>query len=79
MSIIKADFTLDTVGLYCPMPIIKTSKAIKKIQVGQVLEILADDDGIKTDMPSWCQATGNEFLGLKEEDGEYHVYIKRKH
>ncbi len=78
MDKVSVDLSLDTVGLYCPMPIVKTSKAIKQIQVGQVLEVVADDEDIKADMPNWCEATGHEFLGLTEADGEYHVYVKRR-
>lgn len=74
----KADATLDCVGLYCPMPIVKTTEKIKEMQAGQVLEILADDRGIKTDMPAWCQSTGNEFLGIEEDDGEYRAYVRRR-
>ena len=74
----KADAMLDCVGLSCPMPIIKTAEKIKELQTGQVLEILADDKGIKTDIPAWCRKTGNEFLGVDEEDGEYRVYVKKR-
>ncbi len=74
----KADATLDCVGLYCPMPIVKTTEKIKEMQAGQVLEILADDRGIKTDMPAWCQSTGNEFLGIEEDDGEYRAYVRKR-
>ncbi len=77
MNEIKADISLDTVGLYYPMPIVKTAQAIKKMEIGQILEVAADDEGIKTDMPSWCEMTGQEYLGLKEEDGEYRVYVRR--
>lgn len=73
----KADATLDCVGLYCPMPIVSTAKKIKELSPGQVLEILADDKGIKRDMPAWCGATGNEFLGIEEEEGQYKVYVKK--
>jgi tRNA 2-thiouridine synthesizing protein A len=74
----KADATLDCTGLYCPMPIIETTDRIRELEIGQVLEVLADDKGIKTDMPAWCESTGNEFLGMEEEDGEYRVYIKKQ-
>jgi TusA-related sulfurtransferase len=74
----KADQTLDCVGLYCPMPIVKTAQKIKEMKTGEVLEIMADDKGIKHDMPAWCQATGNEYLGLEEADGEIRVYVKKK-
>jgi tRNA 2-thiouridine synthesizing protein A len=73
----KADASLDCVGLYCPMPIVKTAQKIKELKVGQVLEILADDKGIKQDMPAWCQTTGNECLGIEEDGGEIRVYVKK--
>jgi len=72
-----ADATLDCVGLYCPMPIIQTKAMVDGLEVGQVLEVIADDEGIKADMPAWCKRTGNEFLGLEEDDGEYHVYVRK--
>jgi tRNA 2-thiouridine synthesizing protein A len=75
----KADATLDCTGLYCPMPIIETTEKMREMEIGQVLEALADDKGIKTDMPAWCESTGNEFLGIEEEeDSEYRVYVKKR-
>lgn len=73
----KADQSLDCVGLYCPMPIVKTAEKIKGLKKGEVLEIVADDKGIKQDMPAWCQTTGNEFLGVEEEGGEIKVYVRK--
>ena len=73
----KADETLDCVGLYCPMPIVKTAQTIKQMKTGEVLEVIADDKGIKQDMPSWCRTTGNEFLGMEEEGDEIKVYVKK--
>jgi tRNA 2-thiouridine synthesizing protein A len=75
----KADQTLDCVGLYCPMPIVKTAEKFKGLKVGEVLEVTADDPGIKEDMPAWCQTTGHEFIGIEEKDGEYKVYVKKTH
>ena len=75
----KADKTLDCVGLYCPMPIVKTAARMKDLKVGEVLEVLADDKGIKLDMPAWCQTTGHECLGLEEKEGEFHVFVRKKH
>ena len=74
----KADDTLDCVGLYCPMPIVQTAERIRRLAVGQVLEVTADDRGIEKDMPAWCQATGHEFVGLEKEAGEFRVYVRRK-
>lgn len=73
----KADVILDCFGLLCPMPIIKTAEKIKELKTGQILEVLATDEGIKTDMPAWCKATGQEFLGTEEKEGEYKVYVKK--
>jgi tRNA 2-thiouridine synthesizing protein A len=73
----KADQTLDCIGLYCPMPILKTSQQIKKMKIGEILEVAADDKGIKQDMPAWCKATGNECLGMEEQGGEIKVYVKK--
>jgi tRNA 2-thiouridine synthesizing protein A len=73
----RADATLDCIGLYCPMPIDHTAKKLNEMEEGQVLEILADDEGIKEDMPAWCNMTGNELLGVEEESGEYKVYVRK--
>ena len=75
----QADQTLDCVGLYCPMPIVKTAAKIKALKVGEVLEVVADDKGIKLDMPAWCQSTGHECLGMEDKEKEIHVYVKKAH
>ena len=63
----QADVKLDTLGYFCPMPIILTSKKIKELTLGQVLEVVSDDEGIKTDMPAWCDTTGHQMVGMEEE------------
>jgi len=73
----KADITIDCIGLYCPMPIVNTTRQMKAMQRGQVLEVVADDEGIKQDMPNWAKMTGNEFLGIEEEDGKYRVFVRK--
>ena len=73
----KADQSLDCTGLYCPMPIVKTREKFKQLKTGEILEIVADDKGIKKDMPAWAEATGNEFLGVEESGGEIKVYVKK--
>lgn len=72
------DCTLDAFGLVCPMPVIKAAQKLKEMEFGQVLEIIADDEMIIDDMPAWCKSTGNLFLGYKEEDGEFKVYVRKK-
>jgi len=61
------------------MPIVKTAEKIKQLKKGEVLEVVADDKGIKQDMPAWCESTGHEFLGEEEEGGEIRVYVKKAH
>jgi TusA-related sulfurtransferase len=73
----KADKSLDCVGLYCPMPIVKTAEKMKSLAPGEILEVVADDTGIKQDMKAWCEATGNELMGIVDTDGEIKVYVKK--
>ena len=75
----KADQTLDCMGLYCPMPIVRTAEKFKELKLGEILEVVADDKGIKLDMPAWCEATGHEYLGMEEEGEEIRVYVKKTH
>ena len=73
-----SDIKLDCIGLYCPMPIVQTANKIKEIKIGQILEVIADDEGIKSDMPNWCKMTGNAFLGIEENNGKYRVFVKKQ-
>lgn len=73
----KADLILDCFGLLCPVPILQTAKKIKEMKIGQTLEVVSTDEGIKTDMPAWCKATGQEYLGIEGKEGEYRVYLKK--
>ncbi|MCD6161455.1 MAG: sulfurtransferase TusA family protein [candidate division Zixibacteria bacterium] len=60
--VVEADQTLGCCGLSCPMPIIKLAKGIKKIDAGQVLELLATDTSSKIDVPAWYKKMGHDFL-----------------
>jgi len=74
---INADHTLDCSGLSCPMPILRLAKEMKKIEVGQVLELLATDPGSKGDVPAWCEKTGNELIESGEDQGTLKYYVRR--
>jgi len=74
---ITPDITHDATGTYCPIPITELARVIKTAEKGQIVELLADDEGAIQDVPAWCEATGNEYLGYKEEDGIYIFYIKK--
>lgn len=74
---VKVDMTLDAKGLSCPMPLLKTKKAIGSLQSGQVLEVLGTDPGSKNDLPGWCERSGHEFIGAEDGDGFFKFYIKK--
>lgn len=78
MNEIKADETLDVRGLSCPMPLLKTKKAIEKIASGQILEILGTDPGSRNDLPGWAKRMGHEYLGDNEDEGFMCFYIQKK-
>lgn len=75
---ITPDETLDCRGLSCPMPLLKTKKAIGKLQSGQILEILGTDPGTRNDLPSFAGKAGHEYLGEKEDEGFIRFYLKAK-
>jgi tRNA 2-thiouridine synthesizing protein A len=77
MAATQVDQELDARGLLCPMPIVKTAKAMKELPAGAVLKLLATDRGSVTDVPAWADTTGNELLEWHEEDGTF-VFLIRK-
>lgn len=74
----EKDHTFDARGMLCPIPVLKTAQKIKQVDMGEVLEVLSDDEGAREDFPAWCDQTGNEFLGMKEEGDTLKFYIRRK-
>ena len=73
----KVDVKLDCFGLLCPMPTIQTAKKIKEMKIGEVLEVISNDKGIREDMPAWCRQTGQEYLGLEEEGDIIKAYVRK--
>ncbi|MFH1480198.1 MAG: sulfurtransferase TusA family protein, partial [Pseudomonadota bacterium] len=73
---IKPDQTLDARGLSCPMPLLKTKKAMGTMKSGQIIEILGTDPGTKNDLPSFARKAGHEYLGEKEDVGFTRFYLK---
>jgi len=74
---IKADKVMDLKGLPCPMPVVKVSKGIKEVAVGQVIEAVSTDPGSLTDFPAWAKTSGNEILKTEQSGKEIHFFIKR--
>ena len=77
MSEFTPEKTLDAKGLKCPMPVVKTSKEIKNIAIGGVLEVLATDPGSMADITAWTKSTGNELLKAQKEEGVFKFYVRR--
>ena len=72
------DETLDVKGLSCPMPMMKLAKAMKGLKPEQVLEMLGTDPGTKSDLPRWCDKTGNTLLDESELDGGVFRFLIEK-
>jgi tRNA 2-thiouridine synthesizing protein A len=77
MSEFTPEKTLDAKGLKCPLPVVKTSKAIKGISVGGILEVLATDADSMADITAWTKSTGNELLKAEKDEGTFKFYIRR--
>lgn len=71
------DQELDARGLNCPLPILRAKKALKDLQGGQVLRILATDPGSVKDFEAFARQTGNELLDSTEAGGEFHFLLKK--
>ncbi|MFC1896068.1 sulfurtransferase TusA family protein [Thermodesulfobacteriota bacterium] len=74
---ITADKVMDLKGLPCPMPVVKVSKGIKEIEIGQVLEAVSSDPGARADFPAWAKTSGNEILATEEDGKNTRFFIKR--
>jgi tRNA 2-thiouridine synthesizing protein A len=61
---------LDVTGTLCPLPILLSAREMRKLQTGDLLEIVGDDPGIREDMPVWCERAGHRLLEMVEEDGD---------
>lgn len=68
---------LDCTGMQCPLPVIKTAQAIKTLEVGDRLELLATDPGVDPDMRAWSRRTGNELVSIDQQGDVFHVLIRR--
>lgn len=77
MENLKANGTLDAKGLACPMPIVKTKKAMTGLESGQVLEVQATDKGSKADIKAWAESTGHQYLGTLEEGDVLKHYLRK--
>ncbi|NNN16478.1 MAG: sulfurtransferase TusA family protein [Acidimicrobiaceae bacterium] len=77
MSEFATDRVLDCQGLACPLPVVKTAQEMKKLSVGDVLELLATDPGVEPDMRAWSSRTGNELIKIERDGQVFHVFLRK--
>jgi tRNA 2-thiouridine synthesizing protein A len=72
------DKEFDASGMSCPLPVVKTKKALADMESGQVLKMISTDCGSVKDMQAFADQTGHTLLASTEEGGKYVFYIKKK-
>jgi len=77
VDVIKEDQILDCSGMLCPMPVVKVSKAIKTLEIGQILKMFATDPGAPPDMEAWSRQTRHELMYSTQENGKFVFFIRR--
>jgi tRNA 2-thiouridine synthesizing protein A len=69
--------SLDMTGYFCPEPVIRANEAIGTVEVGEVLELLADDPSSEPDIKSWTKRTGHELISIENDGGVFRFLIRR--
>lgn len=69
---------LDTRGSFCPVPVTRTAEALKALKIGDTLEVLSDDIGVRMDLPAWCQAQDQELLSMEEDGSLTRLRIRKR-
>jgi tRNA 2-thiouridine synthesizing protein A len=76
MSIFMIKETLNARRLLCPLPVIRTQDKVKKMQVGDQLEVICTDSGVMQDIPAWCRINGHKVLETTAGDNEYIIVLE---
>ena len=74
---IKPNRNLDCVGLYCPEPVFRTRQELDKLDVGQVLEVIADDPAAEEDIPRLVKRLEQQLVEMRKEKDQFHFLIKK--
>ncbi|MDH3196736.1 MAG: sulfurtransferase TusA family protein [Candidatus Krumholzibacteria bacterium] len=69
---------VDTRGLFCPVPIIRTSEAMRNLASGGVVELISDDPAIAHDLPAWCKASGHTIVSSHRKAEDYHYLVRKR-
>ncbi len=74
---IKPNRELDCVGLYCPEPVFRTRQELDKLDVGEVLEVVADDPAAEEDIPRLVKRLEQQLVEMRKEKDQFHFIIKK--
>lgn len=74
---VSVDKTLDCLGLFCPMPIVMTRDALRRMALGEILEMLSDDPASDPDMRAWARRTGNDLVAVTKTGPVYHFLVRK--
>lgn len=69
---------IDATGLACPMPLVRTKKAMDELESGEILVVHATDKGAKTDLTAWAKSKGHEILEIMEENDVIIFKLRKK-
>ena len=76
---LEVEKSIDAIGLFCPMPVVKLKLELEKAGINKVVELLADDPGVLEDLPAWCKETGNKLLSLeKNKEDIFIAYVQKE-
>ena len=73
----KPNIVLDARGLFCPVPIIKTSEALRSLGPGGIVEVISDDPAIEFDMPAWCESQGHKIESVTIERDVFRYLVEK--
>jgi tRNA 2-thiouridine synthesizing protein A len=77
-DVLQADRELDCQGMLCPLPVINLSKAMRTLQLGQVVKLIATDKGAPADMQAYSRNTGNELIDFHQEGDQFIFFFRKK-
>jgi TusA-related sulfurtransferase len=72
-----SELIVDATGTACPIPIIELAKAIRRVEAGQLIALLATDPAAKQDVAAWCAATGHQLVSLSFEAGVWRAQVRK--
>ena len=78
LTLMKANLSIDARGTFCPIPVIKTSEAIRNLEPGAIVEVISDDPAIESDLPAWCKSQNHTVEHVDRDGDDFHYFIRKK-